>query len=113
MIGQVIKTTKVNGVWTFDDTLLGIYNGEFCNGSDVVLDHSCKYVKNKDVCWVLFSQQEIPEIGKLSMKVVEVIGNKVYYETKVDNNPMRLLFYKKVLNAYFNDVPDKIYYKIY
>ena len=47
------------------------------------------------------------------MKVVEVIGNKVYYETKVDNNPMRLLFYKKVLNAYFNDVPDKIYYKIY
>ncbi len=40
MIGQVIKTTKVNGVWTFDDTLLGIYNGEFCNGSDVVLDHT-------------------------------------------------------------------------
>lgn len=105
----VLKTNKINGVWTFVDTARNILEGEFCNGSDVILD---RYAIDNS-CYILFSDMEIPEQGISKMKTEMEIKNKVYYTTIVDKREMIVMYYKKVLRAYFREIPETIYYKIY
>jgi len=113
MKAKIIEATKINNIWTFHDTDKKILQGNFCNGSDVLLD---KYVKEANKCWIMFSKDQFPETGKLSMTLIDETPTKVYYSTDIGmkNCPeFRLLYYKRVMKHYFDEIPKKIYYKIF
>jgi hypothetical protein len=107
---SVIFTYKYEGMWVFDDDIVGLVREPFVGGADVLIDkpRDAKGIKNGDKGFrLIFSAGEFPDYDYKFKWVREGDGGNWYFSD--DFNMEGWLC--PALFAYFEQAPTEIYTK--
>jgi len=107
---NVISPYRWNGMWVFDDESKDLDKEPFVAGADTLLSYLTG--GEAETCIIIFSKDEFPDYDLVVNKVKEGVGGGTDYFFESDDGYTHDLWLCPALLKYFEDAPEKIYFKI-